>query len=506
MRLPLPVVLAALSLASCAVGPDYRRPGFPLPARYSEGLQPRRTAAVRTTGGAAQVLSVGRDVAGAWWALFRSPALTGLVVTALRDNPGVEAAKDTLRNAEELALAQYAGLLPSFSGSFSRNYQQIPGAADGVQPGTLGFGSFQARFYEAQLSPISYNLDVFGGTRRGIENRRALADYQRAYLEATDLTLTANVVSTAFAIASLERQITLEEGLVGYARRYLATLQVQFQSGAANGTDVALQQAQVANDEALIPPLRITLEQDRHLLAAYLGRTPDAADLPALDLATLALPPELPLSVPAALLDHRPDIAEAEAQLHAATADIGVAVAARLPQFSLAAAAGTAAIGPGDLFTGGGGLASLVYQMVQPIFEGGQLLHQQRAAEATARQQAALWRQTVIGAFQNVADVLSAIRNDSDELAEDLAAEQASQRALDLAEMQYRLGSVALLTVLTAETSYENASIALTRAQQARFADSAALFVALGGGWWHRDDVPPAPPGVLPSLLPWSAS
>ena len=428
-------------------------------------------------------------------------------MTALRDNPGVEAAKDTLRNAEELALAQYAGLLPSFSGSFSRNYQQIPGAADGVQPGTLGFGSFQARFYEAQLSPISYNLDVFGGTRRGIENRRALADYQRAYLEATDLTLTANVVSTAFAIASLERQITLEEGLVGYARRYLATLQVQFQSGAANGTDVALQQAQVANDEALIPPLRITLEQDRHLLAAYLGRTPDAADLPALDLATLALPPELPLSVPAALLDHRPDIAEAEAQLHAATADIGVAVAARLPQFSLAAAAGTAAIGPGDLFTGGGGLASLVYQMVQPIFEGGQLLHQQRAAEATARQQG--------GALAADGDRRVPERRrraERDQERQRRARRRPRRRAGLAARARSGRDAVSSRQRRPAHRADRRDELRerLDRAHPGRsrpaFADSAALFVALGGGWWHRDDVPLAPPGVLPSLLPWSAS
>ena len=493
-------------LAGCEVGPDYRRPGFAVPPRYSEGLEPRRTAAVATTGGRAQNLTVGQDVAADWWALFRSPALTGLVVTALRDNPGVDAAREALRNAEELALAQYSGLLPAVSGTFSRTYEQVPAAEEGVQPGTEGLGTISAHFYQAELSPIAYNVDVWGGIRRGIEERRAIADYQRSYLEATDLALTANVVATAVAIASLERQIVLQQQLVAYGQRYLATLRVQFQTGAVNGTDVALEQTTVAQEEAVIPPLRTTLEQDRHLLAAYLGRTPEAGDLPPIDLASLALPPDLPLSLPASLLDHRPDVLEAEANLHASTAAIGVAVANRLPQISIQATLGSAAVGAQDLFTGGGGLSSFLLQAVQPIFQGGLLLHQQRAAEATARQDAALWRQTAIGAYQQVADVLSAIRNDSDELAEDLAAEQAARRALDLAEMQYRLGGVALLTVLTAEVSYQNSAIALVRAQAARFADSAALFTALGGGWWNRNDIPPPPPGVLPSLLPWSAS
>ena len=500
------LAIAGLVLAGCEVGPDYRRPAFPVPPRYSEGFEPRRTAQVATTGGRAQDLTVGHDVAADWWALFRSPALTDLVVTALRDNPGVDAAKEAIRNADELTLAQYSGLLPAVSGTFARTYDQLPLAEDGVTPGSPGGGTISAHFYTAELSPISYNLDVWGGIRRGIEQRRALAAYERSTLEATDLTLTANVVSTAVTIASLERQIQLEQGLVGYSRRYLATLQVQFQTGAVNGTDVALQQTQVAQYEALIPPLRTTLEQDRHLLAAYLGRTPADAALPRLDLDALSLPPELPLSLPASLLDHRPDVRQAEANLHASTAAIGVAVANRLPQLSIQASLGSAAVGAQDLFTGGGGLSSFILQAVQPIFQGGLLLHQQRAAEATARQDAALWRQTAIGAYQQVADVLSAIRNDSDELTEDLAAAQAAKHALALAEMQYRLGGVALLTVLTAEVNYQNSSIALVRAQAARFTDSAALFTALGGGWWNRNDIPPPPPGVFPSLLPWSAS
>ena len=494
------LLLPLLLLAGCEVGPDYHRPDFPVPARYSEGRDPHRITGARTIGGATETLAVGEDIAGDWWALFRALPIDALVATALRDNPGVDAARAALRNAEELALAQYAGLLPSIAGAFSRQAGSIPESTEGFPDQTLPY-----RYFDAQLN-FSYDFDVWGGTRRGIEQRRAAADYQRSFLEATDLTLTGNVVSTAVTIASLEAQIRLQRDLVGFAQRYLATLRVQFDVGAANGTDVALQQSQVAQQLALLPPLEISLEQQQHLLAAYLGRTPVAADLPEIDLQSLTLPATLPLSLPAVLLDHRPDIQEAADQLHEATAAIGVAAAARLPQFTITGSLGSAAESGTDLFTGGNGLSSFVAQALQPVFQGGQLLHNQRAAEALAREDAALWRQTVIGGYQNVADVLSAIRHDGELLAADLAAEQAASKALSLSEMQYRLGGVALLTVLQSEIAYQTAAISLVRAQASRFTDSVALLVALGGGWWNRHDVPPPPPDVLPSLLPWSAS
>ena len=382
----------------------------------------------------------------------------------------------------------------------SRTHGTFPLAPSGVANQDPAYG-----FYDAQLT-LTYNFDVWGGTRRQIEERVAQADYQRSLLEATDLTLVGNVVATAINEASLRAQIAAQIALIGYDRDYLRVLNAQFTLGGANGTDVALQQAQVGQAEAGLAPLQVQLAQARDALAAYLGAVPAEAGLPDFALEDFTLPADLPLSLPARLVAQRPDIGEADANLHAATAAVGVAIADRLPQISLSAQLGSEAIQAGELFSPGNALAALLTQIVQPIFEGGQLLHQQRAAVDTMRQQAALWRQTVLGAFQNVADVLEALQGDSRALAADLDAAQAASRALGLAQMQYKLGGASYITVLTAEVTYQGAVLALARAQAARFADSAALFVALGGGWWHRDDLPPPPPDVLRSLLPWTSS
>ncbi len=487
-------------LAACAVGPDFHSPDGPHPLSYTEHTLAARTQPSATKGGTIQQLELGRDIVAQWWALFRSPALTRIVALAIRNNPGLDAARHALRNTQELTLAQYSFLLPTVTGQFQRTHGTFSFASSDVANQDIAFG-----YYDAQLT-LSYNFDVWGGTRRAVEQRAALADYQRSLLEATYLTLVGNVVATAINEASIRAQIAAQEQLIVYDRRYLDVIGKQFQLGGATGTDVALQQAQVAQAEATLVPLQTSLAQSRDALAAYLGAVPAEAYLPSFTLDELSLPPDLPLSLPGNLVAQRPDIREADANLHAATAAVGIAVAARLPQFSLNGQLGSEAIRAGELFTPGNGIANLLLEALQPIFEGGLLLHQQRAAVATMHQQADLWRQTVIGAFQNVADVLTALQGDSRLLAADLAAERAAAHALDLAQMQYALGGTSYITVLTAEVTDQTDIIALARTQAQRFADTAALFVALGGGWWNRDDVPPPPPDVFRSFLPWSAS
>lgn len=501
LRVRLAVEIVTMGLCSgCAVGPDFRHPTSHLPIRYTETALSAHTASSPTAQGQMQTLIMGRDIPGAWWQLFRSPVLTQLVTTAIRNNPGLEASRQALRNAEEVTLAEYSGLLPAASGSFSRTRGNFPLAPSGQPNTSLSYG-----YYDAHLE-LSYNFDVWGKTRRTIEQQSAQADFQRAQLEAFLLTLTGNVVSTAINEASLRGQLAEQQRLIIFERNYLRTIQNQFALGGATATDVALQQAQLSQQEALLPQIETQLAQARHAMAAYLGATPAEARVPILDLATLELPTDVPVSLPSALLEQRPDIRQAEANLHAATAGVGIAIANRLPQFTLTGDLGSEAARAGELMTPGNGLATLAMQALQPIFQGGNLLHQQRAAVASMRQYAAQWQQTVVGAFQDVANALVQLQNDSWQLAATLATEQASARALSLAERQYQLGGVSYLTVLTSEVTYQNAAIALVRARAARLADTSALFVALGGGWWNRQDLPPPPSDVLHSLLPWSHS
>lgn len=492
-------LLGATLLAGCAVGPDYRRPAAPTPARYTESALPPATEATNVQVGASQTFAPGADVPGAWWTLFRSPALTALVAAALRHNPSLEAQADALRQAQETTLAQIGTLLPNVSAQINRTRQELSPAEGGAGTGPAFSQTFSV--YDAQVN-VSYTFDVWGQARRGIEADRARADQQRFTLEGAANMLAANTVTAAITAASLAAQIEAEEALVAAEAQLLNTTRSQFELGAVTGTDVATQESQLANTQALVVPLRVQYVQARDQLAAYLGRTPAEAALPHLALTDFSLPETLPVSLPSDLLDRRPDIRAAEAQLHTATANIGIAVANRLPQFTLTAFIGSAPARIGDLFTPGNGIFEVLTQALAPIFQGGTLLHQQRAAVAAARGAAATYRATIVNAFQNVADVLTALQGDALSLAANARAERAAARSLSLARLQFGAGGVSFLTVLTAQTQYQNAVLGLIRAQATRLTDTAALFVALGGGWWHRDDLPPPPEGFWRSLAP----
>ncbi len=479
--------LAVAVLPGCAVGPNYTKPATPTPPRFTEQALPAATD---------QALAQGADVDGAWWRAFRSPKLTALVDLALRQNPSLEAAQQTLHQAQEVTLAQEGSFLPSLSGQLSRQRLRESGAQLGV-PGITE----QFSLYSAQLN-VSYTFDVWGLNRRSVQSDEARAAYQRFELEAAANMLAANTASAVINAAALAAEIRAEQALVAAEQRLLATVQSQFQLGAATGTDVATQESQLAQTQALVVPLQTQLAQTRDQISAYIGRVPAEAELPEFALQDFTLPGTLPVSLPSSLVAQRPDIRAAEAQLQQATADLGVAIANRLPQITLTGSLGSSPASFYQLFTPGTGAYALTNQLLAPIFSGGALLHQQRAAAAALKSAAASYKNVVVTAFQNVADVLTQVVADRSALTANENAERAAARSLSLAETQYQAGSVAYLTVLTSQSQYQSAVINLIRAQAARYTDSVALFTALGGGWWNRTLVQPAPPSLVKSLLP----
>jgi NodT family efflux transporter outer membrane factor (OMF) lipoprotein len=493
---------AALGLVGgCAVGPDFAHPAAPAADRYIREKLPAATGSAEVAGGAAQHFVAGRDISGEWWTLFRSPALNRLVAEALAANPTLAAARANLRQAAEQLRAGEAAFFPTAQLGFAATRAKSSAALAPVP----SFTTLVYSLVTPQVT-VSYAPDVFGGTRRQVESLAAAAEAQRFELEAAYLTLTANIVAAAIGEAALRGEIAATGETIRIAGASLAILKKQQALGQAAGADVAVQEAALAQAEASLPPLMKALAQQRDLISALAGRLPSAEPDETFELAALTLPVELPLTLPSKLVEQRPDVRAAEAELHGASADIGVAVAARLPQFTLTGNTGTTALAlaslgaPGNVFwTIGGNVAAT-------IFDAGALLHKQRAAEAALDAAKAQYRATVLAAFQNVADTLRALHSDADGLKAAAAARDAAKKSLDIAERQWRAGAVGYLLLLTAEQAYWQALVNLVLAQASRFADTAALFQALGGGWWNRHDATAAvdsdrPP--FPAALVW---
>jgi NodT family efflux transporter outer membrane factor (OMF) lipoprotein len=333
---------------------------------------------------------------------------------------------------------------------------------------------------------VSYVPDVFGLNRRTVESLQAQAEAVRFQMIATYNTLTANVVVTAVQQGSVQLQIQATHELIDINTNILEVLRYQLAKGYANGLDVAAQEAQLAQVAATLPPLLKQAAQLHDLMATLAGEFPSQGPAGSFELASLQLPQDLPVSVPADLVRQRPDVRQAEADLHAASARIGIAVANRLPNVTLSAATGSTALAINQLLTTGTGFWSVGADLTAPIFQGGALLHQERAAKAAYEQAAAQYRSTVLAACQNVADTLAALAEDADGLKAATAAADATRTTLDLAERQWHKGYANYLALLSAEQAYQAARINLVQAQASRYADTAALFQALGGGWWHR--------------------
>jgi NodT family efflux transporter outer membrane factor (OMF) lipoprotein len=475
-------LVTMLLLAGCEVGLDFAKPEPPATDRYTNEAAPAATAAAPGPNGAPQRFAAGRDIPADWWALFHSPALDALIKEAIAHNPDLAAAEAALRQAHELTLAGEGALFPTVQAGFNASRNKTP---TGTLTPAASTGNPYYSLYTPQLS-VSYDLDVFGGTRRQIEALAAQEDAQRAQLEAAYLTLTANLVAAAVTEAALRGQIAATGDIIAGQRRSLDILRGQQRLGQVSGNDVAAQEAALAQVEAGLPPLQKALVQQRHLLAVLIGRFPSDEPAAVFDLASLNLPQELPLSLPSRLVEQRPDIRAAEAQLHAASAEIGVAAANMLPQLTLSATLGSSALQAASLFGPGTSFFTIAGNAAQTLFDAGTLLHRKRAAEAAFDEAAAQYRSTVLTAFRNVADTLRALQSDADALRAAAAAERAASTSLDIARRQLALGAVSNLALLTAQQAYAQAHLNRVQAEAARFADTAALFQALGGGWWNR--------------------
>jgi len=468
-------------MAGCAVGPDYRRPEAPTVERYTTQPLPAQTASAGVKGGEAQRFVNGMDIPGQWWSLFHSKQLDDLIAQGLKANPDMASAQAALRNAWENVYAQQGAYFPSVDANYNPTRQKISDSL--TSP--LSNNSNLFSLHTAQVS-VSYAPDVFGGNRRQVESLTAQADWQRFQLEATYLTLTSNIVATAIQEAGLREQLTATRRIIEAQMKTLELMQRQLALGQIAVADVTAQETALAQSQAMLPPLEKQLEQQRDLLARLVGRFPSETLVEKFELSALQLPQDLPESLPSKLAEQRPDIRAAEEQLHAASAAIGVAVANRLPTITLSANLGYTATSLGQLFSPGNGFWNLAGNLTQPIFEGGTLLHRQRAAEAAYDQAIAQYRGTVLSAFQNVADTLHAIRCDADSLVTATTAEKSATKNYDIVKRQLELGDVNSIALLNAEQAYLQTRIAVIQALTNRYADTAALFQALGGGWWKR--------------------
>jgi len=482
------VAAATVVASACAAGPDFERPAAPEVSGYTSAPLAEQTASADVKGGETQHFVQALDIPGQWWTLFHSAALNTLIEEALTNNPTLPAAEAALRQAWENVYAAEGAFFPTAVVSYSPSSNKT---ATGVTFTGASSGSPYFTLHTAQVV-VTYAPDVFGGTRREVESLAATAEFQRFQVEAAYLTLTSNVVTAAVQEASVRGQIAATEEIIKIQTGSLDILRKQFELGQVAGADVAAVEATLAQAQATLPPLQKQLAVQRDLLTALIGRLPSQEPAEKFDLASLQLPQELPVSLPSKLVEQRPDIQSAEAQVHSASAAIGVAVAARLPQFTLTANAGTTANQINQLFiTPGTAFWIVAGNVAQTVFDAGTLLHKQRAAEAAFDQAAAMYRSTVITAFQNVADSLHALQSDAETLKAAYAAERAAFKSLEIARRQLQLGAIGYLGLLTAENTYNTALLALVQAQAARYADTAALFQALGGGWWNRQDVPP---------------
>lgn len=481
-----PIVIAAAVLldSGCVVGPNFKTPDPPQVPQYTP-TPPGETASIpKITGGEAQAFVQARDIPGDWWTAFHSQPLNDLIERALKNNPDLKSAQAALVVARENTLAQRGYYYPYVSAGFSAQNSRT---SSQISPATYS-GVLNYTLYTPQVS-VSYVPDVFGLNRRTVESLKAQEEQARYALMATDITLSSNIASTAILEASLRGQIDATNALISINSKMLEILRGQYAKGYASELDVAAQQAQLAQEAATLPPLLKALEQERDQLAVLAGGFPNQEMPERFTLASLQLPRELPLSVSAQLVQQRPDVLQAQENLHAASAAIGIARANRFPSFALTADAGSMALAFTRFLTSGG-FWDMAAGVTQPVFDGKTLLHKELAAKAAFTQAQEQYQSTVLTAFQNVADTLHAIKQDADGLRAASDATDAAAVTLELTRKQLDSGYTNTLALLAAEQSYQQAVLNLVQAQSNRYTDTAALFQALGGGWWNRPELP----------------
>jgi NodT family efflux transporter outer membrane factor (OMF) lipoprotein len=478
------MAIAALFSIGCAVGPNYKRPAAPQVGGYTPVPVTTTSSTPNVTGGEAQHIVTGQDIAGDWWTLFHSKPLNDLIERSLKANPDLKAAQAGLVVARENVRAQRGFYYPSAAAGFSADRSKTSSVAS---PFTAS-GALYYSLFTPQVS-VSFVPDVFGLNKRTVESLKAEQEQTRFALAATHITLSSNVVAAAIQEASLREQIAATQKLIAINTNMLEVIRHQYEKGYVGRLDVAAQESQLAQVEATLPPLRKQLAEERDLLAALSGGFPSQELVETFELSSLQLPQQLPLSLPSQLVEQRPDVRQAEENLHFASAQIGIARANRLPSFPLTADVGSMALTFASMLSSGTAFWDLAASVTQPIFEGGTLAARERAARAAYVQANEQYRSTVLTAFQNVADTLNALQQDAEALKTASLAKDAASVTLDLATKRYESGYANYLNLLNAEQTYQMAVINLAQAQANRYSDTAALFQALGGGWWNRTDL-----------------
>jgi NodT family efflux transporter outer membrane factor (OMF) lipoprotein len=491
-----------VALCGCAAGPDFKRPDAPTATGYAASAATQETATAPVLHGEAQKFDPALEISAEWWKVFQSPQIDSLIKRAFKANPNIEAAQAALRQAQEYTKAQQGFFYPTIGASYSPSRNKLAGNMGGNSPGQQGNGTViqtysnpsgpkyngpaYYNFHIAQLT-VGYVPDVFGANRRQVESAEAQVEIQRMQLEATYVTLASNVIAAAIQEASLRAQIEARLNIVGLNRQALEIVHNQLKLGYVSEMDVSQQEMTAALAQQDLVPLQLQLEQTRDLLRVLAGNTPDQDIEETFRLEDLHLPMELPLSLPSKLVEQRPDVRIAEAELHYASAQYGVSIANTLPQFAITGAIGGMASSPSWMFRSGGGFFDLTGNVAQTIFDGGTLRAKSRAAQQGLTQAAAQYRGVVMAALQDVADALHVIQSDAQALKAAATATQAATRMGELARKQYEAGGVDFQTLLVAQQNEQLAIINLVQAQTNRLGDTAALFQALGGGWSNHE-------------------
>lgn len=478
----------AVVLFGCAVGPDFVRPVPPQVTRYTA----TKTPAVMAPGAGepAQQLASGQAISAQWWALYRSQRLNQVLDQAIADSPTLAAAKATLAQAQQAVMQAQGGYYPRLDIAANAQHQRTTSSRLVGNGPSAAAVSTTSNLYS--LGPtVNFAPDVFGGTRRRVEQQEALAENQRYQLAAAYLTLTGNAVTQAINIASTRLQINAVQDIIADDERNLRLVRLKFEAGKAARLDVLTAESQLANDRTQLPPLQQQLSAAHHALSVLIGKFPGQWSAPDFDLSEFTLPAELPVSVPSDLVRQRPDILAAEAQLHASSAAIGVAASQLYPSITLSGSLGVEALSTATLFRASSKFWSLVANLTAPIFQGGVIEAQKQAAVDALRASAATYQQTVLTAFGQVADVLNALAHDAELVSAQKNALDSSAASLRLQRLSYEAGKSDVLGLLDAQRTYQQAQLGYARAQAQRYRDTSQLFVAMGGGWWETTLVSP---------------
>lgn len=469
------LVIPALLLSGCSVGPDFVKPEVPAVKSYD-----RQPLLKRAEHG--QRFDEGCWPAAYWWKSFGSSQLDSIVSQGLAGNPGLQAAQASLRASQENLNAGAGIYYPQLSATFSQSRD----AATSSYTGSTGTGSIVN--LSTLSASVSYALDLFGGQRRSVEALGAQVDVKRAQMLGAYMTLTGNIVNTSIAIAAYREELDELDQLIAIEKDQLSIATTQYKAGITTYSSVLALQNQLASLDASVPSVRQKLSQAEHLLATLIGKSPAEWNAPVMRISGISLPEHIPLSMPSELVRQRPDILAAEAELHAANAQIGVATAALFPGFTLTGSYGRSGNGMDDLSDPVSRFWSIGGNVLQPVFNGGSLRAKRRAAINVRDQHLALYRQTVLGAFAQVADLIRALEHDAEQLQAGSQAVESTRLALDLVQANYKTGMVNYLQVILADIQYRQARIGYLQVRARQMQDTAAMYVALGGGWQNDDE------------------